>query len=57
MSTYYSHKTILTPIYTKAVVLDDGIHIRSFTPDEVYMEDVLYTDNQYSLGTCSDVDE
>jgi hypothetical protein len=39
MSTYYSHKTILTPIYTKAVVLDGGIHIRPFNPDEVYGEE------------------
>jgi hypothetical protein len=67
MSTYYSHKTILTSIYTKAVILDDGIHIRPFTPDEVYATEEIVNqeatqrdrmaDDDYLLDDCSDVDE
>ena len=35
MQTYFGGKTILSPVYTKAVVLDDGVHIRPFTPQEI----------------------
>lgn len=35
MQTYFGGKTIFSPMYTKAIVLDDGVHIRPFNSSKI----------------------
>ena len=52
MKTYEQHKVGLSPIYTKGIVMDDGVHIRPIIPTGSRTSLCIFNNTPVNLETA-----